>query len=403
MKKTISILAIIAAVCGVMSCDKKGTTPDTFSNEPTCFITVNIGMENTTKAGFVTENTTDKKINTLQIFVFDADGKLETDLWKTYGTPLSGTASETIATFSGTKTVYAVCNRSRLVLPKEFTLANFEGELTTQYGASTSCTILSDLSENSYAATTSNLVMSGKNTINVLEYNKNAGAPTTSTQEAQTVNIYVKRLAAMVKLEKVTVNFVGTSLEGATFTIKGMYLRNAVGKSRIGMSGISAAAAAAVYPLDLSNTITSTAANWYNRGKLSVGTGPAVTQESFTQAFSKVDGTATSVNHCLLTYPNRVDTDSNKATFDARLTRLVIHANIQKTGVIDSEAAGECWYTFDLPKGLKANNIYKIENITISLFGANTDDDSLNDDPGRITPTVTVDNWANGATLNYSL
>ena len=71
--------------------------------------------------------------------------------------------------------------------------------------------------------------------------------------------------------------------------------------------------------------------------------------------------------------------------------------------MIDTEAAGECWYTFDLPKGLKANNIYKIENINISLFGASTDDDTLNDDPGRITPTVTVDNWANGATLNYYL
>lgn len=403
MKKTISILATIAAVCSMMSCNKKGATPETVTPQPTNYITVNIGMENTTKAGFVTENTTDKKINTMQIFVFDADGKLETDLWKSYQTPLAGTASETIATFSGTKTVYAVCNRSRLVLPKDFTLANFEGELTTQYGATASCTILSDLSENTYAASTSNLVMSGKNTINVLEYNKNANAPTASTQEAQAVNIYVKRLAAMVKLEKVTVNFTGTSLEGATFTIKGMYLRNVVGKSRIGMSGTSAAASAAVYPIDLSTTITNTATNWYNRGKQSVGTGPAVSQENFTQAFTKVDGTATAVNHCLLTYPNRTETDSNKATFDARLTRLVLHANIQKTGVIDTEAAGDCWYTFDLPKGLKANNIYKIENINISLFGASTDDDTLNDDPGRITPTVTVDNWANGATLNYYL
>ena len=47
MKKTISILATIAAVCSMMSCNKTGATPETVTPKPTNYITVNIGMENT--------------------------------------------------------------------------------------------------------------------------------------------------------------------------------------------------------------------------------------------------------------------------------------------------------------------------------------------------------------------
>lgn len=401
MRKIFSSLLTIAAVFGVMSCQKNADAPELQGPQPDCRLIVRIGTENTTKAGFVTENTIDKHINSLQIFVFDAESKLETDYWKSFSSPQAGEASVEIATFRGAKTVYAVVNRPRLVLPKEFTLANFESELTTQYGATAASTILSDLSENTYGTETTNLVMVGKNTIEMAEYNRNVNAPTASVQAAQTLNIFVKRLAALVKLEKITVNFDNTSLEDATFTIKGIYLRNVVGKSRMGLSGVTASAAADVYPLALDGAVQN--AWWYNRAKLSDNKGPAASWEDFTLGDINVHGTAKTVNHCLLAYPNKETTDSNDASFGPRFTRLVIHANIQKPGIIADEADGECWYTFDLPSGLKANNIYKIENITISLFGANVDDDSLNDDPGRLVPTVTVDNWANGATLNYYL
>ena len=392
MKKIFSVFLTIAALCGVMSCNKSAPAK-LDAPQPDGAITVRINAGDQTKATYMAGNT-DKQINSIQVFVFDAENKLETDYFKSFATPQTGSTDVTIATFRGQKTVYAVLNHARITLAKEFPLASFEGE-----GSS----VLTDLSENTYvnSPASSNLIMSGKNTIDVKEYNTNADAPAESVSTPQVLNIYVKRLASMVLLEKVTVNFTGTSLEGASFLIDQIYLRNAVGKCRLGMSGVSGSAGADVLPLALSNGIHNAAENWYNRGKYSVATGPAVTYEnSMNLSAASVTGSPTSVGHCLLTYPNRSDGDSHDASFNPRHTRLVLKAVIMKAGVIDTEADGTCYYTFDLPQ-LNANNIYRVKNINITLFGSNTDDDINDEDPGRITPTITVDEWKDVVNLNY--
>ena len=92
----------------------------------------------------------------------------------------------------------------------------------------------------------------------------------TGTNGATTVNIYLKRLVSLVRLGKVTVNFDNTSLEGANFTIQQIYLRNAVGKSLIGMTAnsSSAAEAATAFPVVLPSTNFNNSSCWYNFGAI---------------------------------------------------------------------------------------------------------------------------------------
>ena len=414
MNKSFIFLLTAAALAGALSCSKSQGAAEPAGPQRDGAITVTIATDTDTKAAFVSQNTTDRKINSVQIFVFDKDGKLETDYWdgnaaSTAASAASGSYQKTIATFAGDKTVYAVVNRARLALPKEFPLAKFEGRdasvYANQYGASAACTILSDLSENSYGEDM-NLVMSGFNTVTVSEYNTNK----IPGDMPEGVNIVVKRLAAMVMLKDITVNFANTSLEGASFVIKDIYLRNVVGRSCVGMTdklgSPDAAGESSILPVSLQTVSGATfgnVASWYNRGAASVNKGPAVTfDDNIGQTVSNVSGTATPVGRALLAYPNPQDEDSNAQEFGPRHTRLVIKALIQKEGVFANEAEGTCWYTFDLPE-LKSNVIYKVANINITMFGSNADDDTLNDDPGRINAQISVKTWTEAEALNYDL
>ena len=393
MKKILVSILTAATMFGLASCNKSVETPE--GPRPDCNLVVNIGTEVTTKAAYSDPNGSDRQINSLQIFVFDAEGKLETDYYKSFsGSNVS--ASATIATFRGRKTVYAVANRARLYLPKEYLLSAFESYDATSYGAAP---IVSDLSENTYGPTSFNLVMSGKNEVDVLPYDPNVAA--SATNGATTVNIYLKRLVSLVRLGKVTVNFDNTSLEGANFTIQQIYLRNVVGKSLIGMTANSSSAAEAVtaFPVVLPSTNFNNSSCWYNFGAIQ-DTAPAVSVDAFTKDAEDVSGTATVVNRSLLAYPNAATADSREATFSPRYTRLVIKAKVSKAGFSAKDEI--CWYTLTLRFPLVANKIYNIDNVNITMFGSNSDDDTLNDEPGRLTASVSVADWATGDDLNYN-
>lgn len=386
-------LLAAATLFGFAACNKSVEPVE--GPQPDCNLIVNIGTEATTKAAYSDPNGLDRQINSLQIFVFDAEGKLETDYFKNYsGSNVSASAS--IATFRGRKTVYAIANRARLYLPKEYLLSDFESYDATQYGAAP---IVSDLGENTYGPTSFNLVMSGKNEVEVLGYDPNVAS--SATNASTTVNIYLKRLVSLVRLGKVTVNFDNTSMEGASFTIQQIYLRNAVGKSLIGMTANSgsAAEAAVAFPIVLPSANFNNSGCWYNFGAIQ-DTAPAVSVDAFSLDATNVSGTATVVNRSLLTYPNAAATDSREATFSPRYTRLVIKAKVNKAGFAASDVT--CWYTLTLRFPLVANRIYNIDNVNITMLGSNSDDDTVNDDPGRLTASISVTDWATGEDLNYN-
>ena len=204
--KKISTLLLTAAtiVAAVASCNKNNPVAEPASSEPAKgLLSITIGMdEASTKAAF--NDMKDAQINKVQVFVFDAANLLETSYYADL-TGVSGATNVEIATFTGNKTVYAVLNHPRItsMKPKVSTLANFEA-------------ILSDLADN----TPTNLIMSGKNVVNVSEYGANGSLATAAPTALQ---IYVKRLAAAVILKKVTVDFaVGDLVRVQTGPFSGM-------------------------------------------------------------------------------------------------------------------------------------------------------------------------------------
>lgn len=376
MKKMLSFLTLAAILTGAMSCNKNAVTPEVKQPEGLMngSLTITIGMDDEATKAALSEMK-DYQINQVQVFVFDANNRLETDRFVD-GLSEDTSYSLTINTKTGEKTVYALVNQPR----KNFTPGS-AGKTLTDFEAE-----LSDLSENN----NTNLAMSGKNTISVTDVNNNGtiGAP-------QTMNIYVKRLAARVQLDAVKVDFRDNSLKDASFTVQEIYLKNVVGKSPIGVQGLTGTAKAAVLPSVLPDEQHAATANWYNKMTKEAGS-PLCIDDVYSQNCT-VAGAATAQNRVLYAYPNKTVGDSNAATFSQRHTRLVIKAHVTKTAVnVDKDT----YYVLDLPV-LVANTVYEIQNVNITMLGKDNDDNDDDIDVGKITPTITVDPWTDTVHLNY--
>ena len=364
MKRFFSLFLTLAAAIGLLSCNKNApaVSGDAPEAVPDATLTVNIGMENEAVKATAAQ-VKDFQIGKVQVFVFDSAGKLETSYYEE-GLDKNITHSVKIATFTGAKTVYVIVNHNRIThfKPHTTTVANLEAEIT-------------DLSMN----TPSSLVMSGKNSVNVKKYGNNGAAGTDGDLSA--VSVYVKRLAAMIQLDNLQVDFRGTDLEGATFTVQQIYLKNVVGKSRLGVSGLTGAANSAVLPLAIDDATHSNIDNWYNKFTLQASGAPAVTYESDMDVACNVSGTATAMARHLFAYPNRQDTDTHSPA----------------TGTFSPT---DTFYVFDLPV-LQANNIYKITSIKITMLGKDSDDKDDDLQAGKIQPTITVDPWNGPISLSY--
>lgn len=379
MKKPL-FTVFVALAATFASCNKSAPAPEAAqSTVPDASITVNIGMENEgTKAP--TSLVKDYLINKVQVFVFDNTDKLETSYFEGSLTK-NNSHSVKIATFTGTKTVYVLVNHDRITKfkPHTTTIANFEAELT-------------DLSMN----TPSSLVMSGKNTVTVGKYGTNGSAGTDG--QIESVNVYVKRLAAMVVLDKLNVDFRGTNLEGATFTVQQIYLKNVVGKALLGVNGLTGTASSTVLPLPITDDQHTNYTYWYNKGTLETGA-PAVTFETDMGVSCNVAGADTPLSRHLFAYPNRTDADSHEETFEQRHTRLVIKAHV-KAATSYSNLDNDTFYVFDLPQ-LTANNVYRITSVRITMLGKDNDNKDEDIQAGRIEPAITVDPWNGTTTLTY--
>ena len=373
MKRTSLILtAALAALFALPACQKSASPSpaDDQLSGPTGVIRIDIGIPETKSDNGALK---DYQINTVQVLVFDEAGKKETDRYEALSSPAQNSTSMTITTKTGAKAVYAVLNSPRL---KESSLDKLQEHL-------------SDLSENSHT----NLVMSGKNAITVTEYDKNKD----SNAAPQTMTVNVKRLASMIQLDKVTVDFRNTALEGGSFTIQEIYLKNVVGKAPVGVSG----SPATDMPLPLPDDKHTNYENWYNKGTKQASGAPAVTFDVWTKSCS-VEGTATTLSRDLFAYPNKTAGDSTADTFSQRKTRLVIKAHVTAATNTTPAVDQDTYYTFDLPV-LVANNVYKITNINITMIGKDSDNDDKKSLVGRITPTITVDPWTGTTNLKYEM
>lgn len=351
----------LTVIGSIISCNKNVPAVEPLSEaQPDASITVNIGLDkDDVKAA--TSARKDFRINKFQIFVFDANSQLETNLYKEI-TPVNNSTSAQIATFTGPKTVYVILNHDRLIFNHHTALSVLENTLT-------------DLSLN----TNTNLVMSGSSTVNVVKYGVDGGTP----GSPQEVDVHVRRLASMIELDQVTVDFTGTSLEGAEFKIKELYLKNVVGKSKLGGGA-------------LSDSEQENYSYWYNKGT-KASDAPGVTVDTWTKECES-SGTATSISRCLYAYPNKTVDDSHADTFDKRHTRLVIKAHVKATAWESFDS--DTYYVFDLPV-LEANMIYKITSIKLTMLGKDNDDKDDDLQAGKIQPNIKVDPWSGTTNLTY--
>lgn len=374
MKKNVIIAAI--ALLAAASCQKNNPSQPSFEG-PQGQLIVQLGDEPVTKVADA--DMKEHQINSVQLFVFGTNGDLETDLYKTG----SGT-SYSLTTSTGNKVVYAIVNAPRL---KHTSITSLEGDL-------------SNLSDNHVAATgvQSSLVMSGKASVAVSEYKAGATSPTTCT-------VYVKKLASAIQLSTVATSFAGTVLEGATFKIKEIYVKNVVGRAPYGVqSEVSANNKTTTgLPMVLTDAQRRTPSYWYN--KLVLDTTPLpVTFDACN--LGPVTSNPYAVNRTLYVYPNSTVKDPDKkegttSEFDPRPTRLVIHALVSTSASHYDKpfTDKDYYYTFDLPV-LEANKKYKV-GVVISMLGKTNDNDDTKTTPGMAAPTISVCDWDNTVELNY--
>lgn len=362
MKKNLLIAAL--TLVAAASCQKNNPSSSPLETS-TGELIVELGDAPATKVSSAAMQ--ESQINTVQLFVFsEADGKLETDVYKT-----GSETTHSITTSTGKKMIYAIVNAPRL---KHTSISSLEGDL-------------SNLSDNHVAGsgTQSSLVMSGKASANV-----------TSGATPYTCTVNVKKLASAIELTGVTTKFTGTSLEGASFKIKEIYVKNVVGKAPYGMQSKEDKDHNIMtgLPMVLKDADRNNVANWYN--KLVLDAKPLPVTYDLCNLTLPQD-----VKRTLYVYPNSVTTDSNKTTFDPRPTRLVIHALIKPSAEHYENPFDEkdFYYTFDLP-ALEGNKKYKV-NVEISMLGKTDDTDDTKTSAGSAKPTINVLDWDETIELNY--
>jgi hypothetical protein len=356
MKRTLicAALALVAAA----SCQKNAIPqgPEPAWDGPTGQIHLSIGSGSDTKVALSGMN--EDRINQVQVFIFNSAGALETDRFA-LNSSSSSSIDMSITSRVGDKTVYALVNAPRIT--RSLTLSELEGTL-------------SDLKDNSV----NNLVMSGKKTVDVKQYD---GASPTS------LTIYVKKLAAAIVLSEVNVDFSNTVLEGSTFVLKEVYAKNVVGKAPLGVSTEGDGKIATGIPMALSDTQRSNVANWYNKLKLDT-TPLALTYDACNlTSFAKP-------SRVLYVYPNATvkDSDSASGDFTPRHTRLVLHAQV---------AGKDSYYPFDLPV-LEPNKKYSV-SVSITMLGKPDDNDDTRVTVGLVTPVIKISNWDGTTNLPYNM
>lgn len=383
MKKAIIFLSILT-MTALAACQKTNNSANV--NEPSYdgpmgVIAVDIATNSQTKATSIA----DSKINTAQLFVFGSDGKLETSR---YYSSVEG-ADMKVTSRVGTKTLYVVLNAARLDFS---TISHFEEPTAANLADVVAMT----------QNTASNIVMAGKNTVNVQEYDVNKGLSNTSP-----VTVYVKRLAAEVILSKVTVNFDNTPLQGATFVIDDIGLANVPGYSPLGVLSASTTADSPTtgIPVALPDGLFNSLTNWHSVGYINKTTAPAITFDGGINLNCNVAGTATTIDRLFLSYPNRATAYQANPSPESPIHtclcitgRLTANSTYAGAEIVAKYNNTPTYYMFDLPV-LEANKQYTITDIKITMPGADEPGERVI--AGKIEPTIVVDQWTGNKELSY--
>ena len=353
MKKTFSILALAAAV--LCSCDKNADCvpcQKAEENQEPATLSVSLGFDDPeTRAvtAYTTAQDYEKAVNSVQILVFDASGKI--NMYKDAGTTVSDIQ---LSTTAGQKTVWAVVNG-----PDLSAIANLSALQAKAV----------DLADNSLTKT-EGFVMAGSTSCTV-------------SATGGTAAVTVSRLVSRVALQKVTNSL--PSGYGA-LKIDNVTLINVVGNQNLaGNASIS---------------------TWYNKmgrkdggaqadiidGSTNKASCPSLTFAAPAATVNNGAAHAPATPHLFYCYPNATSADANGwvSSFTARKTRLVVAATISGT---------KYYYpvTINTPERNKA---YTVE-LTITGLGSTDPDQPVS--KGAITASVTVQGWQTGTTYEETI
>ena len=330
--------------------------------------------------GNAAQSQNERKVNSMQVFVFKKNGNdtganpLEADKY------VSGASATTLNTLTGNNSIWAVVNAPRLYS------IHTEKELMET---------ISYLKENR----ADNLVMSGQSDAVVFQYNASENGNVGNVSQ---VNIDVTRLCARISLHTVAADFTGTSLEGASMTLVEAYLINV--PASVGMDGT---------PLSASELNSGGA--WYNFRKLGTSADELLLNDSL--KLLKEDGLSigintadalvgTAVDKCFYVYPNVSVVKSDDESPSARMTRLVLHVYIGTAP--GGRAAHDSYYSFNVPvfgsgKCIERNHIYDISRITITGDGSPIPPPFPDREYGKVNATITISEWGGTETITYEI
>ena len=353
MKKTFSILALAAAV--LCSCDKNADCvpcQKAEENQEPATLSVSLGFDDPeTRAvtAYTTAQDYEKAVNSVQILVFDASGKI--NMYKDAGTTVSDIQ---LSTTAGQKTVWAVVNGPDLSAVASLSALQAKAV---------------DLADNSLTKT-EGFVMAGSTSCTV-------------SATGGTAAVTVSRLVSRVALQKVT-----NSLPSGYGAIKidNVTLINVVGNQNLaGNASI---------------------ATWYNKmgrkdggaqadiidGSTNKASCPSLTFVAPAATVNNGAAHTPATPHLFYCYPNSTSADANGwvSSFTARKTRLVVAATISGT---------KYYYpvTINTPERNKA---YTVE-LTITGLGSTDPDQPVS--KGAITASVTVQEWLPGTTYEETI
>lgn len=390
----------------VTACNKQVVSPAPApADKQTGNISVSVSPELTKAASHRAGET---QVRSLQVFVFDSQGLLETDKYDD-----TGLKTLTLTTLTGNKHIWALVNAPRLSLEKDTPESSF-----TQ--------TVSFLSDNQFSgsdASQSGLVMVGAyGATQVPGAQQGALNPATKTitpyvvgsNAPDLVPINVYRLGARISLNQVTVQFKGTSLEQASyFKIADIYLKNVVNGLYIDGTNVEVVENADFWTNCITDhsTTANPNGNFYTdkgstarHGDLSY----LLCDKGLSLSTSNVKGGTITVNRDWYVYPNTCTSDNTSSSWSARYTRLVIHAVIP----LSDGTPKDTYYVFPIPPAsvntesptqILSNHTYDINNITVTMFGKDHDNDDALSETGKIQVSVTISNWTNEYSFTYEI
>ncbi len=275
MKKFLFAVAVMA-MAGAVSCTKDKVSDGSLAGQQTeeegepVSLTVNVETGSTRATG-ISEETDEKAVSSLQVFIFSDNGKLERAGYA------SG-SSVSISCFSGVKTIVALVNATEI----DWSTISSKGQLDE------TVTLLTQ--DNKIGK----FLMYGFKTFTVSE--------TTSS-----TSISVSRRVARVVLKKIT-NAISNEASIGNLTVNAIYLINVVGNS--------------VY----SESVSCSPETWLNRQSYTRDGPDLLYDDGLNESISRGKDNATA--HYFYCYPNPTATDSYASAWSARFTRLVVEASL---------------------------------------------------------------------------